>query len=164
MGNYATDYTDIQPRLGNRLLTAAATVPASSVTREMVAAWILEAEAILDRHLLAIDLTVPIPDATGKLILRSIVVSQVTMRVIRAWELGTRLTDGGVVSIEEDTEWKDFLALISSEPGRVATMMGQGFGTGIQAGQLRSYITDNPDSKTIDAGDFDPKFTRDVKW
>lgn len=158
-GNYAADYTAITPRLGGRTLLAAAASPTSTVTQEMVAAWITEAEAMLDAELDAIGLTVPITGTNPIAICKAKVVSQVAARVISSWEVGTRLEDSPAATALMK-EWDDFLALIQSKPDKVASMLGQAKASG--AGTFRSHIVSNSHSKTVADGDFDPKFTKDM--
>lgn len=154
MGSYAVDYNDIQPRLGGRLLTAT-----STVTTTQVNAWILEAEAELNQGLIALGLTAPVVSANAILILKNKVVARVVNLVVTAWTIGTTL-EGSPVAEREGKEWDDFLTLMQEQPGKVATLMGQAFGTTAGTSDLRAYTTDNTDSKTIRGGDFDPVFTR----
>lgn len=146
---------DVALRLAGRTIDASSAPTATTVT-----AWIEEAEAELEGTLAAVGLTVPVTAARGISICKAKVISRVAGRVERAYASGTDMETQDVAA-DLMKEFEDFLALISDDPGKVATMLGQTGGAAGGKGIFRSYVVNNSHGKTVDDGDFDPVFSKD---
>lgn len=153
---YATN-ADVIKRLPGRSVTVS-----SKPSTTDIDAWIAEGEAELNAELTMQGFGTPVTDANGILILKAKVVSYATSRCVFGWEIGTG-ADQPVTAGDLMKEYTDFIALISSQPSKVAAMIGQKPGQSGGSTVLRSYPTDNQDDLSIDNGDFDPVFTRDAK-
>lgn len=146
----------VASRLPGRTISAT-----SDPTDTEVTAWLDQAESRLGRELVAIGLAIPVVGTDPVNIVKDVVESRAAYR----WLSGA----GALAASQEDVqlkadlkkEWDDFLLKIAAEPGKVATLLGQGAGSSGGPSQLRSYATDNTDGKSIDAGDFPVRMTLD---
>lgn len=155
MGTYAS-VADVQARLSGRTIDAT-----SKPSDSQVSGWIDETEAELEGYLAAAGFATPIVGTKPVAILRSKVVSKVSGRTERAYSSGTDLEE----NVGEDlvTEYADFLTLVQTQPDRVARMLGVTAAGSSSESTIRTYPTDNVDSKTIAGGDFEPTFSRS-RW
>lgn len=154
MPAYSTT-ADVEARLSGRDITADSSPNVTEVT-----AWISEAEARLNNELAAAGFVVPVTDANGILVVKDVVVSRVAARVSRAYATIDATAD---ITEAKDLikEWDDFLAEVRSSPARIATLIGQPFGSAADRGNLRTYTRDNSTGKSVGNGDFDPIFRKD---
>jgi len=156
MGTYATN-ADIAKRIGRSL--TASTKPSTTD----VDAWISEAEGEIEAELIAAELTVPVTDSRGVLLLKSKVTSYATARWIEAIAAASNLAVDRTDAPDLMREFTDFRDVVRGNPSRAATMLGQAPGTVGGATAVRGYQTDNSDGASIAAGDFDPTFTKKGK-
>ncbi|MAB56166.1 MAG: hypothetical protein CL524_01315 [Aequorivita sp.] len=119
--------------------------------------WIDEAEAVLEGTLNAAQISTPITAAAGVKIMRSWLTDACVgiTRMAFANAGGDPNNTAGQSQIEK---FNQLLSDILNRPQIYAQMLGGGAGT-TASRQIRSYVTDNDDSKTISGGDFDPTFT-----
>jgi len=130
----------------------------SSPSSTQVGEWIDEAEAILHGALNAIEVSTPITGTDGTKIMRSWVLDYSVGRTREALAAagGDHGNDAGREEIERfNTRIEDIL----DNSMRYSAMLQAGSGDA-SARQIRSYVLDNADSKTISDGDFSPTFER----
>lgn len=157
MGTYASN-ADVLARLPGRQLSAQSTPSTTTVD-----AWILQAEAELEAELVVQGMTVPVSAARGISVLKAKVTSYAVARWLQGVAAGTNLEDHNVAT-EVMKEFTDFIKLIREEISRAAAMLGQAPGDTGGATVVRSNVTDNDEGLTIANGDFDPSFTKGMKW
>jgi len=130
----------------------------SSPSSTQVGEWIDEAEAILHGALNAIEVSTPITGTDGTKIMRSWVLDYSVGRTREALAAagGDHGNDAGREEIERfNTQIEEIL----NNSMRYSAMLQAGSGDA-SARQIRSYVLDNADSKTISDGDFSPTFER----
>ena len=123
--------------------------------------WIEEAEAILEGALNSAQITTPITSTTGIRILRAWLTNAVvgTVRMSFAAAGGDPNNNAGESQVEK---FNEKLEDIMNRPQIYQQQLGAGSGDD-SSRQLRSYVTDNDDSKSVSGGDFDPTFTRSTE-
>ena len=130
----------------------------SSPSSTQVGEWIDEAEAILHGALNAIEVSTPITGTDGTKIMRSWVLDYSVGRTREALAAagGDGDNDAGRDEIER---FNNQVEEILNNSMRYSAMLQAGSGDA-SARQIRSYVLDNADSKTISDGDFSPTFER----
>lgn len=119
--------------------------------------WIDEAEALLEGALAASQIATPITSTAGVKIMRAWLTGAIvgTVRMSFAAAGGDPNNQAGESQIEK---FNERLTDILNRPQIYQQQLGGGAGTSASR-QIRSYVTDNTDSKTLADGDFDPTFT-----
>lgn len=150
-------YTDVTRRIPYRNITTATT---TGVTTAIITQWITEAEARLDNALSAQKITAP-TDGNGNEILKNVSAEYVAGLVKQAYAstAGDGTNDDGRLQIDEFREVLADIRINAEQWNR--ELNGA---TTTNAKQVRGYVLDNADSKTISDGDFTPTFTRDTKF
>jgi len=152
MGTYVST-SQVGARLPYRTIDGS-----SSPSSTQVGEWIDEAEAILHGALNAIEVSTPITGTDGTKIMRSWVLDYSVGRTREALAAagGDHGNDAGREEIERfNTQIEEIL----NNSMRYSAMLQAGSGDA-SARQIRSYVLDNADSKTISDGDFSPTFER----
>lgn len=152
MGDYAA-IGDITARLPQRTIDGS-----SQPTQTQVEGWIDQIEALVNGHLEASGISTAVTASRGIVLLRGFVADRVSARVERAFaSIRNEETDIGA---DARDALDDFLLIVQRDPARAKAMLGVDSGT--SSSNLRAYVTDNDDSKTISGGDFDPEFEKDM--
>jgi hypothetical protein len=153
MGTYATT-AHISARMSGRTFGAN-----TSPSTTQIGVWIDEAEGALAAHLNAAQVSTPITNANGILLMQSWACDYAEGRTRLALASGgvDQSADDGQKLIDRfDARLKDIL----DKPATYSAMLNAG-SAGDETRQIRAYVLDNDDDETIDDGDFDPTFTRD---
>ena len=151
MGTYISN-AQVTAHLPNRTFSGSTSPSTTDIDN-----WIDEAEAILEGALQSAQIATPITSTQGVKIMRHWLSSAVvgTGRMSFASAGG----DGGNKAGEEQIEkFNEKLIDIINRPQLYQQQLGAGSGT-TASRQIRSYVVDNTDSKSISDGDFDPTFT-----
>lgn len=145
--------SDVQSRNPYRTI-GASTKP----TTAEVQAWIDEAEAYVDGALATAGLTSPCVNTSGIKVLRNKVATFVSglVKIAYASAGGDDANDDGQKEVQQ---FNDFLIDLRSNSVEWGGILQSGT-AGTSAQKLRSYTTNNTDSKTVANGDFDPEYER----
>ena len=156
MGNYVTS-AQIAAKMPYRTFTATSEPSTSNIDD-----WIGEAEAVLNGQLSAAQIGAPVTSAEGIKILRAWVSDAVigTIRQAFAQAGGDPNNEAGLAQIER---FNDRLIDIANNPARYYSMLVGG-STATSNRQFKSHVTDHPDGKSVAAGDFEPVFSRGMKF
>jgi len=145
---------DIQARIPSRTI-GASTEPSTT----QVGLYITDAEAKINGALRAAGITTPVEDTDGVEIITAWVATYCEGRARMAWAAGAG--DGDNDDGKDMVDWFNNVLIqdILDKPTKYELMLT---GSGSSSVQLKSYILDNNDDKTIDGGDFDPIFDTDT--
>ena len=157
MGAYA-DNTDVVARLRGRTITAT-----SSPSTTDIDAWVVEGEAFLHGALKAGQITAPITDATGVIVMGGWATdyAEARTRISFATAGGDSGNDDGEKQLEE---FRALIKDILDRPTIYQGMLNSGAPGGENVSRVRGYVLSNDDDKSISAGDFDPHIDDGEVW
>ncbi len=156
MGTYAST-TECTSRVPERVFSTTSKPTLLQIEKELD-----DAESLLEGTLDAIGVGVPITTARGIKNMRAWTCDYVEgyIRKVLAGAFGDDAGDDGTVLF---TKFADLLEDMRDNSPHYSAMLEGGAVSGT-ARRVRSYVTDNADSKTVSSGDFIPEWTRDEKF
>lgn len=155
MGNYVSAIGTVSAKVPKRTIDGS-----SDPTSTEVLVWVDDVEAIADGYLAAAGISPPVTSTRGIKILRGLVATRVAGMVERAYS--SIRNEGDEVGADRKDEFDEFFDRVRADPAWAKGVLG--IDTGTTASGLRAYVTDNTDSKTVSAGDFDPEFGKDDEF